>query len=147
MVKTRENNIHIFEPPCNVLFIIWTKMKRNSARTDFIWQSHETCRPIITELKTQNRVFSFLFSSQNRIKSSSEVQRELGLPLLIKTKQSGKIRDGRARKHTRYITRTLFFIYINDLPAGCLSESIPIGPMELRYQFTVTRPRVLLAAA
>ena len=35
---TRENNIHIFEPPCNVLFIIWTKMKRNSIRTDFIWQ-------------------------------------------------------------------------------------------------------------
>ena len=34
---SRENNIYIFEPPCNtinVLFIIWTKMKRNSIRTD-----------------------------------------------------------------------------------------------------------------
>jgi hypothetical protein len=34
---TRENNIHIFEPPCNVLFIIWTKMKRNSVRTDLAY--------------------------------------------------------------------------------------------------------------
>ena len=122
-------------------------MKRNSARTDFIWQSHETCRPIITELKTQNRVFSFLFSSQNRIKSSSETSEKTWAAIVDKNKTKRENSRRSREKHTRYITRTLFFIYINDLPAGCLSESIPIGPMELRYQFTVTRPRVLLAAA
>jgi hypothetical protein len=87
-------------------------MKRNSARTDFIWQSHETCRPIITKLKTQNRVFSFLFSSQNRIKSSSETSEKTWAAIVDKNKTKREnSRRSREETHVLHYAYVIFYIH------------------------------------
>ena len=41
LFSTRENNIHIFKLPCNVLFIIWSKVGTNEQRT---YKSREKTR-------------------------------------------------------------------------------------------------------
>jgi hypothetical protein len=58
-------------------------MKRNSIRTDFIWQPHETCVGLYYKFKNAK---SFSFSSQNRITSSSETSEKTRAVIVDKNK-------------------------------------------------------------
>jgi hypothetical protein len=77
-----ENNIYIFEPLSNVLFIIWTKMKRNSVRTDLFVKNR--------------KVFSFWCFPSRFLRSYSQCAYDRHSPLEIINNTRGGLKIGNA---------------------------------------------------